>query len=29
MSLQYERIAELCEQMKFARVATDWPAIAQ
>jgi DNA replication protein DnaC len=29
MNLQHERIAELCEQMKFARVATEWPALAQ
>lgn len=29
MNLQHDRIAELCEQMKFARVATEWPAIAQ
>lgn len=29
MNLQHERIAELCEQMKFARVASEWPAIAQ
>jgi DNA replication protein DnaC len=29
MNLQHDRIAALCEQMKFARVAADWPAIAQ
>lgn len=29
MNLQHERIAALCEQMKFARVASEWPAIAQ
>jgi DNA replication protein DnaC len=29
MNLRHDRIAELCEQMKFARVATEWPAIAQ
>jgi DNA replication protein DnaC len=29
MNLQHERIAELCEQMKFAGLATDWPALAQ
>ena len=29
MSLQHDRIAELCEQLKLARLATDWPALAQ
>ena len=29
MSLQQQRIAELCEQLKLARLATDWPALAQ
>lgn len=29
MNLQHDRIAELCEQMKFAGLATDWPALAQ
>ena len=29
MNLQHERIAELCEQMTFARLGTDWAAIAQ
>lgn len=29
MSLQHERIAELCEQLKFARLGSDWPALAQ
>lgn len=29
MNLQHERIAELCDQMKFAGLATDWPALAQ
>ena len=29
MNLQHDRIAALCEQMKFARVASEWPAIAQ
>jgi len=27
--LQHERIAELCTQLKFARLASDWPALAQ
>ena len=27
--LQHERIAALCEQLKFARLHTEWPAIAQ
>ena len=29
MSLQHDRIAELCEQLKFARLHTEWPALAQ
>lgn len=29
MNLQHERIQALCEQLKFARLQTDWPAIAQ
>jgi DNA replication protein DnaC len=29
MNLQHERIGELCESMKFARLGTDWPALAQ
>jgi DNA replication protein DnaC len=29
MSLQHERIAELCEQLKMTRLASDWPALAQ
>ena len=29
MSLQHARIAELCEQLKFARLGSDWPALAQ
>ena len=29
MSLQHERIAALCEQLKFARLHTEWPALAQ
>lgn len=29
MSLQHERISELCEQLKFARLASEWPALAQ
>jgi DNA replication protein DnaC len=29
MSLQHDRIAELCEQLKLARLAADWPALAQ
>lgn len=29
MNLQHDRIQALCEQLKFARVHTDWPAIAQ
>lgn len=29
MNLQNERIAHLCEQFKFARLAAQWPALAQ
>jgi len=29
VSLQHERIAALCEQLKFARLHTEWPALAQ
>jgi DNA replication protein DnaC len=29
MNLQHERIAHLCEQFKFSRLATQWPALAQ
>ena len=29
MSLQHERIGELCERLKFARLASEWPALAQ
>jgi DNA replication protein DnaC len=29
MNLQHERIGELCESMKFARLGTDWQALAQ
>jgi DNA replication protein DnaC len=29
MNLQHERIQALCEQLKFARLQTDWSAIAQ
>ena len=29
MSLQHDRIAELCEQLKFARLGSEWPALAQ
>lgn len=29
MSLQHQRIGELCEQLKFARLASEWPALAQ
>ncbi|RZJ83356.1 MAG: AAA family ATPase [Massilia sp.] len=29
MNLQQQRIAEMCEQLKLARLATDWPALAQ
>jgi DNA replication protein DnaC len=29
MSLQHQRIAELCEQLKMARLGSDWPALAQ
>ena len=29
MSMQQQRIAEMCEQLKFVRLASDWPALAQ
>ena len=29
MSLQHQRIAELCEQLKMARLGSDWPDLAQ
>jgi DNA replication protein DnaC len=29
MNLQHERIGELCSNMKFARLGTDWQAVAQ
>jgi DNA replication protein DnaC len=29
MNLQHDRIAALCEQLKFARLHAEWPAIAQ
>jgi DNA replication protein DnaC len=29
MSLQHQRIVELCEQLKMARLGSDWPALAQ
>lgn len=29
MNLQHQRIAQMCEQLKFARLASDWPALAQ
>ena len=29
MSLQHDRIAEMCEQLKFARLGSHWPALAQ
>lgn len=29
MSLQQQRIAAMCEQLKFVRLASDWPALAQ
>lgn len=29
MNLQHERIGELCANMKFARLGTDWQAVAQ
>jgi DNA replication protein DnaC len=29
MSLQHDRIAEMCEQLKLVRLATDWPSLAQ
>lgn len=28
MNLQHERIVQLCEQLKFARLGSDWPALA-
>jgi DNA replication protein DnaC len=29
MSLQHERIAELCQQLKLVRMDSEWPALAQ
>ncbi len=29
MSLQHDRIVALCDQLKLARLASDWPALAQ
>jgi DNA replication protein DnaC len=29
MNLQHERITALCEELKFARLQSEWPAIAQ
>lgn len=29
MNLQHQRIAQMCEQLKFAALASDWPALAQ
>lgn len=29
MSLQHQRIAELCEQFKLAGLGAQWPALAQ
>jgi DNA replication protein DnaC len=29
MSLQHDRIGELCEELKFSRLASQWPALAQ
>jgi DNA replication protein DnaC len=29
MSLQHDRIAELCEQLKLSRLVAQWPALAQ
>jgi len=29
MSLQHQRIGELCERLKFTRLASEWPALAQ
>lgn len=29
MNLQHQRIGELCQQLKFARLDTQWPALAQ
>jgi hypothetical protein len=28
-NLRHERIATLCEQLKFARLQAEWPALAQ
>ena len=28
-TLQTERIASLCEQLKLARLGAEWPALAQ
>jgi DNA replication protein DnaC len=29
MNLQHDRIVQLCEQLKFARLGAEWPALAQ
>ena len=29
MNLQHDRIAALCEQLKFAGLQAQWPAVAQ
>ena len=29
MNLQHKRIAEMCHQLKFTRLASEWPALAQ
>lgn len=29
MNLQHDRIGQLCEQLKFARLGAEWPALAQ
>jgi DNA replication protein DnaC len=29
MTIQHDRIAEMCEQLKLARLASEWPALAQ
>ena len=29
MNLQHQRIAALCEQLKMASLAAEWPALAQ
>lgn len=29
MNMQHQRIAEMCDQLKFARLASEWPALAQ